>query len=78
MHKDWRSYAVALGVGPGVLAAFPVLGLAGWFEIALGVLVFAWPAWGLLVFVVAWKLGTEACRPLAGEPIWEFIERAGS
>jgi hypothetical protein len=24
------------------------------------------------------KLGTEALRPLAGEPIWEFIERGGS
>jgi hypothetical protein len=30
----------------------------------------------MLVFV--WKLGTEALRPLAGEPIWEFIERGGS
>jgi hypothetical protein len=30
------------------------------------------------VFVFAWKLGTEALRPLAGEPIWEFIERGGS
>jgi hypothetical protein len=23
-------------------------------------------------------LGTDAFRPLAGEPIWEFIERGGS
>ncbi len=36
------------------------------------------PGRGLLVFVFAWKLGTEALRPLAGEPIWEFIERGGS
>ncbi len=33
---------------------------------------------GLLLFVFAWKLGTEALRPLAGEPVWEFIERGGS
>ena len=26
----------------------------------------------------SWKVGTEALRPLAGEPIWEFIERSGS
>ncbi len=33
------------------------------------------PAPVLLLFVVAWKLGTEALRPLAGEPLWEFVER---
>ena len=33
---------------------------------------------GVLLFVFAWKLATEAFRPLAGEPIWEFIERRGS
>jgi hypothetical protein len=33
---------------------------------------------GVLLFVFAWKLGTEVFRPLAGEPIWEFIERGGS
>jgi hypothetical protein len=32
----------------------------------------------VLLFVFAWKLATEAFRPLAGEPIWEFIERGGS
>jgi hypothetical protein len=30
------------------------------------------------VFVFVWKVGTEALRPLAGEPIWEFVERSGS
>jgi hypothetical protein len=35
-------------------------------------------AGGVLLFVFAWKLGTEAFRPLAGEPMWEFIERGGS
>ena len=48
------------------------------FLVALGLLVFAWPARGLLIFVFVWKVGTEAFRPLAGEPIWEFIERGGS
>lgn len=34
------------------------------------------PVRGLLVFV--WKVGTECLRPLAGEPIWQFVERSGS
>jgi hypothetical protein len=46
--------------------------------VALGALLLAWPAYWLLLFVFVWKVGTEALRPLAGEPIWEFIERGGS
>jgi hypothetical protein len=78
MGKDWSGYAAAIAIAPGTLASHPLRPLAGWFECSLGLLVLAWPARGLLLFVVAWKLGTEALRPLAGEPIWEFIERAGS
>jgi hypothetical protein len=78
MHKDWAGYAAAIGISPTALAGHPLRPWAGWFECALGLLVLAWPGRGLLVFVLAWKLGTEALRPLAGEPIWEFIERGGS
>ena len=78
LHKDWSSYAAVIGISPATLASHPLRPLAGWFECALGLLVLAWPGRGLLIFVFAWKLGTEALRPLAGEPIWEFIERGGS
>lgn len=78
MQKDWSGYAAAIGISPATLAAHPLRPVGGWFEVALGLLVLAWPARGLLLFVFVWKLGTEALRPLAGEPIWEFIERGGS
>ncbi len=78
MHKNWTGYAAAIGISPATLAAHPLTPLAGWFECVLGLLVLAWPKSGVLFFVFAWKLGTEALRPLAGEPIWEFIERGGS
>jgi hypothetical protein len=78
MGKDWASYAAGVGVSPAVVAAHPFSPMAGWFECALGLIVLAWPARAVLLFVVVWKLAIEAFRPLAGEPIWEFIERAGS
>jgi hypothetical protein len=78
MHKDWSGYTAAIGISPATLASHPLRPLAGWLEGALGLLVFAWPARGLLIFVCVWKLATEAFRPLAGEPIWEFVERGGS
>ena len=52
--------------------------LVGWFEIALAVAVAIRPAGGLLVFACAWKLSTEFLFVVAGAPIWEFVERAGS
>ena len=78
MHKDWSGYAAAIGISPATVASHPLRPWAGWFECGLGLLVLAWPARGVLLFVFAWKVVTEALRPLAGEPIWEFIERGGS
>ena len=48
------------------------------FEIGLGLAILAWPWSGLLLIAFVWKLGTEWLRPLAGEPMWDFIERGGS
>ena len=78
MNKNWIVYGSAIGISSATLAAHPLTPWAGWFELALGFLVLAWPARGVVLFVFAWKLATEAFRPLAGEPIWEFIERGGS
>lgn len=52
--------------------------LAGWFELALAAVIAVRPIAGILVFITAWKLATEFLFVLAGDPIWEFIERAGS
>ena len=60
----------------GLSAATTVM--VGWFEIALAVAVAARPLAGLLVFIAAWKLGSEFLFVVAGAPVWEFVERAGS
>jgi hypothetical protein len=79
MHREaWTGYFAELGVAPETVASADLASLVGWFEIALGLAVLSRPARSLLVFVVGWKIGTEYLRPLAGEPMWEFIERGGS
>ena len=78
MHKDWSGYVAAVGISPARVAAHPLTPLAGWFECVLGLIVLAWPSRRVLFFVFVWKLGTEALRPLAGEPLWEFVERGGA
>jgi len=66
------------GIGAETVRSRSLIAVVGWCEIALGLLLLAWPARGLLLFAFAWKVGTELLRPLAGEPIWQFMERSGA
>jgi hypothetical protein len=52
--------------------------IVGWFEMMLAVVVLLRPAVGLLVFIGAWKVATESLYVVAGAPVWELVERAGS
>jgi hypothetical protein len=52
--------------------------LIGGFECSLALAVLLKPVRGLLVGVVIWKLATEALNPIAGSPIWVFVEHGGS
>jgi hypothetical protein len=74
----WIGYLGAAGIGAEMVEAASLVSRVGWFEIALGLLVLAWPAPGILIVVFAWKVGTELLRPVVGEPFWELVERAGS
>ena len=58
----------------------PFVPLTAWggFEIALGLAVLLNSSGILLLFVAAWKIGTELFYPLSGALFWEFIERGGS
>ena len=65
IHKQaWSSYFSILGMHDAST-------LVGWFEIALGVLVFVYPATGLLLFIFAQKVFTESLRLPVGERVWE-------
>lgn len=79
MHKDvWFTYLGVLGIDAPTVRAAALIPAVGWFEIALGVAILARPTRRLLLVACAWKVGTELLRLPAGEPVWEFIERAGS
>jgi hypothetical protein len=54
------------------------LQVVGWFEIGLALTVALRPSAGVLLFIAAWKLATESLFLVAGAPLWELVERAGS
>ena len=78
MHKDITAYVAAVGLAPAALGIRALTIAGGVFEGMLGLAVLARPSAPLLVAVGLWKVATEFTRVLAGEPVWEFIERAGS
>jgi hypothetical protein len=75
-HTRWTAHIETFGIDHAT--ALSALHVAGWFELALGVAVLLAPLTPLLIVAGVWKIGTEALRIPAGEPIWEFIERGGA
>jgi len=79
MAKEaWVGYFGAVGIDAATVEAASLISLVGWFEIALGLFIVVKPIRAVLLAMVVWKVGIEFLRPLAGEPMWEFIERASN
>ncbi len=52
--------------------------MVGGLELMLAFAVLFRPEFWVLIFALAWKLATESLSPLAGSPIWVFVEHGGS
>src|SRR5258706_6036648 len=52
--------------------------LLGSVDILLGILLLFKPIRAIAAWLVIWGIITAFCRPLSGEPLAEFIERAGN
>jgi len=71
---DWVPYFGVIGIPPEL--AWKLMPVIGTVDIALGLLVgFVRPFRIVLLYMTIWGFWTATLRPLAGEPIWEFIER---
>jgi hypothetical protein len=72
----WASYFAVFGVPRDT--ALAVMPWVGGLDVALGIAVLLYPARALVLYLAAWGLGTALLRPLAGESLWEAVERAGN
>jgi hypothetical protein len=68
------AHVAALGVGDASAAVHQI----GMFEVFLAAVVIAFPSVTLAGFIVVWKVVSEALFLVAGDPVWEFVERGGS
>src|ERR1700738_467384 len=70
----WVPYFGVVGIPPEL--AWILMPVIGTVDITLGIVVgLVRPARVLLLYMATWGLLTATIRPLAGEPIWEFVER---
>jgi hypothetical protein len=70
----WLPYFGVAGIPPEL--AWKLMPLIGTVDITLGLVVgLVRPARVFLLYMAFWGLLTATIRPLAGEPIWEFVER---
>ena len=71
--EGWIPYFEALGLTPDF--ALSVLPWIGAMDILLAILVLVKPIRLALLWMAFWGLWTALLRPIAGEPIWDFVER---
>jgi len=72
----WTSYFGVAGIGHDqAIALMPWVGTFDWL---MGASVLFAPARAIVLYMVAWCTWTALLRPLAGESVWEFVERAGN
>ena len=77
MTKEaWLCYFAVAGIGADPARA--LMPLIGGVDIALGLAALLSPRPIVFAYMAVWSLWTAMLRPLAGEPVWEVVERAGN
>ena len=72
----WASYFGVVGIGHP--HAFSLMSPVGILDLALGISVLVFPIRSVVFYMALWGLWTALLRPLAGESVWEAVERAGN
>ena len=72
----WLPYFAVAGIPPAT--GWSLMPWIGALDILAGVSVLFAPRRLPLLYMVVWGTWTALLRPLAGEPVWETLERAGN
>jgi hypothetical protein len=72
----WLPYFAVAGIPES--SAWQLMPVIGAVDILAGVVVLIAPGRLPLLYMIAWATWTALLRPLAGEPVFEMIERAGN
>ena len=69
----WGKYFEAAGISPD--SAMTLMPIIGAMDLLLALLVLIRPIRIAVLWMAFWGFWTALLRPLAGEPVWDFVER---
>jgi uncharacterized membrane protein HdeD (DUF308 family) len=72
----WCNYFALFGIEKAT--AYQLMPIVGSVDILLGIILLFKPIRAIAVWLLIWGTVTALCRPISGEPLAEFIERAGN
>lgn len=74
--KSWIPYLTTVGFSEGTAAILlPVIGV---IDIVVALFMLIKPLRAVLIWAAVWGFATALIRPVSGEPVWDFIERASN
>ena len=74
--EAWVSYFGVVGLDRAW--AYRLMPWIGVMDVSLGLMMAVVPLPIVLLHLTVWGLWTAALRPLSGDSVWEFVERAGN
>lgn len=72
----WSNYFAVFGIGHNL--SFQMMPVLGTIDILIGIAILIYPIRALFIWLIIWGIVTALLRPLSGEPMAEFFERAGN
>ncbi len=72
----WVPYFAVVGIGAD--RAYQLMPLIGTVDVLCGIAMLVWPTRAVTLWMFVWAVWTACLRPLAGEGVWEAVERAGN
>jgi hypothetical protein len=74
--KAWVPYFGVVGIPPAW--AWKLMPIVGCVDILAGLSILLWPRRAVVLYMAIWGFWTALLRPLAGETVWETLDRAGN
>lgn len=71
--QGWIKYFESVGISAET--ALTLMLVIGFIDVLSAILVLIKPIPALLLWMALWGVWTALLRPIAGEPVWDFVER---
>ena len=76
VNEKWLNYLEVVGIGESM--GIRLMPWIGGLDVIVALITLVKPWKPVLIWAVIWTFSTALIRPIAGEPIWAFVERAGN